>query len=167
MGVHREVSNGSSVATLDLDSKKLGLNGTQTVAGDHETEARPIEIHDEQYLKPVVGPSAWYGSEFKDKDAESRWIHVLTQEEIAEIDKAIENVKKSGKETKVFLNSRSGILCFSCVLTAVVSERYRLIMLAVFLNNQKGPFLQQTHIYKRLPDGSTSERDREFSNQLD
>jgi hypothetical protein len=132
MGVHRELSSGSSVATIDVDSKKLGsLDGTQRVAGDLESEARPFEIHDEQYLKPVVGPSAWYGSEFRDKKAESQWIHVLTQEEIDEIDKAIESVKKSGKETKVFTGL--GFFYFSCVLTAVLSERYRLFLLAVFL----------------------------------
>lgn len=108
MGVHRELSSGSSVATIDVDSKKLGLDGTQRVAGDLESEARPIEIHDEQYLKPVVGPSAWYGSEFRDKEAESRWIHVLMQEEVAEIDKAIEDVKKSGKETKVYSDYQIG-----------------------------------------------------------
>ncbi|GAQ87252.1 hypothetical protein KFL_003410090 [Klebsormidium nitens] len=96
----------SEVDRLQDQVKKQILTATQlaelpakptAAVGASELE-RAFEIHDEQYLKPVEGPSVWYGRDFSDK--ESEWVHVLTSDEVAEIEAAIAGVRASGKQTK-------------------------------------------------------------------
>lgn len=92
---------------------ELPAKVTASRVGDSEAEPT-FEIHDEQYLKPVEGPSVWYGQDYKDK--ESEWVHNLTAEEVAEIEAAIAGVRGSGKQTKVRMIRLRVVVSESCTL---------------------------------------------------